>query len=467
MIFRRLHAQPFASLVNLSGRWQITMLAVVVATLTGLASLQAAAADASPQAVEIRVWHALSGAQGQLAERVTAGFNESQRDYRVVLVYKGNYRETLTAGLAAAKSARSAESPHLLQVNEEGTADVLGARNAFKPLFALAAETRINIEPDKISAPAASVYADKTGRLLAFPLNSSTPVLYLNRDTFIKSGMDPDKPPKTWYEMQPVLIALQNAGADCPYTTSRQSWVHIENTNAWHNNPIASEDNGLGGTRAELRVNGHLMIRHISLLGAWVRSQLFRISGRADEGDTRFASGECAMLTSSSTARAEITKKAQFRVGVAQLPYYDDFNNAPYNTLSGGAALWAVGNTNARESMGMARFLAYLATPAVAADWQQSAGYLPVTQNAYATLQRSGYYKTNPEMDVAATQLRGYRSGAFTKGVRLGDYDKIRAILDDELEEVWKGAKAPKSALDEAVQRGNLVLRAFERAQPR
>ena len=117
--------------------------------------------------------------------------------------------------------------------------------------------------------------------------------------------------------------------------------------------------------------------------------------------------------------------------------------------------------------MGMARFLAYLAKPAVAADWQQSAGYVPVTQNAYSTLQRSGYYKTNPEMDIAATQLRGYRSGPFTKGVRLGDYDKIRAILDDELDDVWKGVKAPKSALDEAVQRGNVVLRAFERAQPR
>ena len=460
MIDRKLRASPFGSrLFNAF----LAVLAVFIAAV----SVPAHAADAPGAPVEIRVWHALSGTQGQLAERMTAAFNESQRDYRVVLVYKGDYRETLTAGLAAAKSARTADSPHLIQVYEEGTADVLAARNAFKPLFALAAETRINIEPEKLSAPAASVYTDKTGRLLAFPLNSSTPVLYLNRDTFIKAGMDPDKPPKTWYEMQPVLIALQNAGADCPYTTSRQSWIHVENTSAWHNNPVASEDNGLGGTRAELRVNGHLMIRHISLLGAWVRSQLFRISGRADEGDTRFASGECAMLTSSSTARAEITKKAQFRVGVAQLPYYDDFNNAPYNTLSGGAALWAFSNTTARESMGMARFLAYLATPAVAADWQQSAGYVPVTQNAYSTLQRSGYYKTNPEMDIAATQLRGYRSGPFTKGVRLGDYDKIRAILDDELDDVWKGVKAPKSALDEAVQRGNVVLRAFERAQPR
>ena len=466
MNFRRPHVYPFASPFKSSKRWSATMLTVLAVVWPGLGSQPAVAAGTAPQPVEIRLWHAMSGAQGQSLEHVAAAFNESQRDFRVVPVYKGEYRATLSAGLAAAKS-RSAESPHLLQVYEEGTADVLAARHAFKPLFALATETRINIEPEKISAPAASVYADKTGRLLAFPLNSSTPVLYFNRDTFIKSGMDPDKPPKTWYEMQPVLIALQNAGADCPYTTSRQSWVHIENTNAWHNNPIASEDNGLGGTRAELRVNGHLMIRHISLLGAWVRSQLFRISGRADEGDTRFASGECAMLTSSSTARAEITRKAQFRVGVAQLPYYDDFNNAPYNTLSGGAALWAVGNTTARESLGMARFLAYLATPAVAADWQQSAGYVPVTQNAYATLQRSGYYKTNPEMDIAATQMRGYRSGAFTKGVRLGDYDKIRAILDDELDDVWKGVKAPISALDEAVQRGNVVLRAFERAQPR
>jgi sn-glycerol 3-phosphate transport system substrate-binding protein len=50
------------------------------------------------------------------------------------------------------------------------------------------------------------------------------------------------------------------------------------------------------------------------------------------------------------------------------------------------------------------------------------------------------------------------------RGVRLGNYQMIRAIIDDELEQVWAGKKPPKAGLDQAVDRGNEQLRRFERA---
>jgi len=444
----------------------------------------AAQGDSKPSAshaAPIRLWHALSGVPEQSLLRVVESFNDSQAEFQVIAERKGDYGQTLAAGLAAAMAGKrrgggptekrglqpaALEGPQLLQVYDAGTADIMASR-AYTPLYRLAAATRVAIPDERLNAPGAGAYADGAGRLLAFPLGSATPVLYLNRDTFIRAGLDPDQPPKTWYAMQPVLLSLQAAGSSCPYTTSLPTWVHIENVSAWHNNPLATEDNGLReGRKPELNLNGHLMIRHVSLLTAWFRSELFRYSGRGNEGDQRFASGECAMLTSSSDARWDILGKARFGVKVAQFPYYDDYNDAPYNTLSGGSALWAMAGNSARENLGVARFLAYLATPAVAAQWQQATGATPVTEGAYAALQGTDYFKSNPDMEIALRELRGFRSGAYSRGVRLRALPLIHSILDDELEKVWQGGKAPISALNDAVQRGNVVLREAERAAP-
>jgi sn-glycerol 3-phosphate transport system substrate-binding protein len=416
--------------------------------------------------VPIRLWYSLSGVPEQSLRRVVRDFNASQQEFEVVAERKGSYAETLAAGLAAPRDKRE-PGPQLLQVYDEGTADMLAAK-AYTPLYRLAAQAHIAVADERLNAPGASVYADSAGRLLAFPLTNSTPVLYINRDSFVRAGLDPDQPPKTWYVMQPVLLKLQAAGISCPYTTSYPTWIHIENISAWHNNPLASDDNGMReGKKPELSLANHLLIRHVSLLAAWARSELFRYAGRGNEADARFASGECAMLTSSSDARADIVDKAKFPVKLAQLPYYDDFNDAPYNTLAGGSALWVMSGNDARQNLGAARFLAYLAGPAEAAQWQRNTGGVPVTSRAYDALNASGYFKDIPDMQIPAQELRGFRSGTYTRGVRLRHLPALRAVVDDELEQVLGGHdKAPISALEDAVRRGNALLRESDRAAP-
>ncbi len=407
---------------------------------------------------ELQFWHAMQGPSAVAIQKLADQFNASQQLYRVVPSYHGDYEETLVAGLAA---VRQGKAPHLLQVYEVGTADMMANRSAFKPLYQLAQETRIPLDKEPYFPPAAAFYSDPPGRLLALPFNSSTPVLYYNRDAFIKARLDPDKPPASWYDLQPMLLALQGEGdSDCPYTTSWQTWVHVENISAWHNYPVASGNNGFSPGKSELVFNSHLMVRHISLLSAWMKSSLFIYSGREDAGEARFASGECAVFTGSSAALASIKARARFQVGVAQLPYYDDFQGSPYNTLIGGAALWTMAGKTPAEYAGVARFLQFLAAPEPAAEWHKSTGYVPLTRGAYTALQRTGYFQEQPLMDIAVKQLRGVHSGSYARGVRLRHYAKIRNILDEELEEVWKGRKAPITALGDAVERGNALLNA-------
>jgi sn-glycerol 3-phosphate transport system substrate-binding protein len=414
---------------------------------------------AAGAATQIQLWHAMEGVPGEVLVQLVERFNASQKTWQVVPTFKGGYQETLEAGVLA---ARSGNAPHLLQVYEVGTAGMMASPKLYKPLSQLAAEHHMKLETYGPSV--AAFFSDAKGHLQALPFNNSTPLLYYNRDKFRKAGLDPDKPPKTWPELQVALLALYDAGETCPYTTSWQSWVHLENESAWHNHPFASENNGLSGTRAVLEFNSYLMIKHISLMSSWVKSKLFHYSGRTNQADFRFAAGECAVLTGSSAAYSSFKRAAGFKLGVAQLPYYDDFNNAPYNTLIGGAALWTMSGKPAGDYTGVARFLEFLATPVVMAEWSEKTGYVPVTRGSYLALKNTGHFKEDPGLEIAVNQLIGFKTGNYAKGVRLGNFSRIRDIIDEELEMVWNGSKAPKSALDDAVKRGNVLLREFEKS---
>jgi sn-glycerol 3-phosphate transport system substrate-binding protein len=194
------------------------------------------------------------------------------------------------------------------------------------------------------------------------------------------------------------------------------------------------------------------------MLSSWQKSGYFSYSGRSDEAEARFSSGECALLTASSASYDRLREAAQFDFGVAQLPYYDDFDEAPQNTLIGGSALWVVGGLPASEYRGAARFLAYLSSVDVQAFWHQRTGFVPVTEGAFELSRRQGFYRGHPEHEVAIRQLLAKLPTSDSRGIRLSELRRIRVIINEELEAVWRGTKPPLEALNTAVQRGNLLL---------
>lgn len=422
-----------------------------------LAGWLCAALSAAPHARaadEIRLWHAMQGARGAELEHIAGQFNAAQAEVRVVPVYKGSYQETLAAALAA---RRQPAGPDIVQVNELGTADLMSGRDEVRPLWQVMSEAGHPLEV-KVVPAVADYFSDPKGRLLALPLNTATPVLYYNRDAFRRARLDPSKPPKTWYEMPATLGALQAAGSACPFTTAWPSWVLLENMSAWHNEEFATHHNGMDGAGARLAFNGRLMVRWIAMLSSWLKSGYFAYSGRGNEAEARFASGECALLTSSSASYPELREHSRFDLGVAQLPYYDDFHAAPQNTLGGGGALWVMAGRSKADYRGVAKFLAYLARPEVQAEWHQKTGYVPLTLAAYELSREQGFYVKYPGYEVAMRQLSYKQPTGESKGIRLAHYRSIRGIIDEELEAVWGGKKTPIDALNAAVARGNDVL---------
>src|SRR5258708_27435097 len=176
--------------------------------------------------------------------------------------------------------------------------------------------------------------------------------------------------------MPAALAALPDTGSACRCTPAGPSWVLLENMSAWHNQEFVTQDNGFEGAGPRLAFNSRLMIRWIAMLSTWRKAGYFVYSGRGNEAEARFLAGECALLTSSSASYPGLSERANFDLGVARLPYYDDVDDAPQNTLAGGAALWVLAGKPRKADRGPPRFLAYLARPEVQADWQQNTGHV-------------------------------------------------------------------------------------------
>ncbi len=411
-------------------------------------------------ATEIHWWHAFTGRLGELLAEQVEKYNASQSDYMVVASNKGNYSETLNAGIAA---FRAKEHPTLLQVFEVGTATMMAAEGAVKPVYEVMAESEKNFDPSVYLAAVAGYYTTTDGKMLSLPYNSSTPVLYINKDALKDAGMDPESKPKIWDEVETILKTLKEKGHACPLTTAWQSWVHLENFSAYHNIPFASLDNGFAGTKTELAFNGELQVKHIGRMGEWAKEGLFIYSGRRNEGGARFRSGECALFTESSAGYAGVKKEAKFDFSIVNLPYWSE-GEAPQNTIIGGASLWILAGKSEEEYKAAADFLNFLSSSEIQAKWHQDTGYMPITMAAYELTKEQGFYQENPGTDIAIIQMTGKAPTGNSKGLRLGNFDQIRGIIDEELEAVWNGNKSAQEALDSAVERGNQLLRRFERS---
>jgi len=425
------------------------------------AALVFAATVPAQAQTEIQFWHSMGGALGDKVSELAAKFNATQNQYKVVAVYKGSYPESMTGAIAA---FRAGNAPHILQVFEVGTATMMAAKGAVVPITKVMKDADEPFDPKAYLPTVAGYYTDAKGSMLSFPFNSSTVVFYVNKDAFKKAGLDGDKPPKTWKEFGAAAEKLKAAGQACVYTTGWPSWMHIENFSAWHNVPIGSRENGMAGTNTEFQINSPLHVRHLTMLTDMAKKGLLTYAGRGNQAEAKFSSGECAMLTSSTGAQANIRRNAKFAWGVNFIPYHDDVKGAPQNSIIGGASLWVMGGKTNNAYKGVAKFFAYLSRPEVQMEWHTGTGYVPITMAAYDMTRKSGFYDKNPGADLAVKQLTNKAPTANSKGLRFGNFVQGREAIEEEIENALTGKKEPKAALDDAVRRGNEILRKFEAA---
>ena len=187
-------------------------------------------------ATEIQWWHSMSGQHNDKINEIARGFNASQADYKLTPVFKGSYPESMTAAIAA---FRAGNAPHIVQVFEVGTATMMAAKGAVKPVHEIMKEAGEPFNPKNYLPAVTGYYSDSHGNMLSMPFNSSSAIFYINKDAYKKAGLDPAKAPTTWKEFATAAEKLKAAGQSCVYTSGWPSWVHVENFSAWHNLPMA------------------------------------------------------------------------------------------------------------------------------------------------------------------------------------------------------------------------------------
>src|SRR6516165_10618550 len=366
---------------------------IMFAAVVLAAWLSAPLAEAIAEPIELQWWHAMTAVNADRVNKIAADFNTSQDAYKIVPVFKGSYAETMNAGVAA---YRAGNAPHIIQIFEVGTATMMGARGAVKPVYRLMAEAGEPFDPNVYLPAVTAYYSTADGNMLSFPFNSSTAITYWSKDAFKKAGLDPDKAPATWPDTLAAAQKLRAAGIACGLIAGWISWTQIEQFSAWHNIPLATKADGLEGADAELEFNNPILTKHIGDLASAQKDKSFDYGGRTSEPEGKFLNGECGMIQTSSAAFGLFKTGAKFDFGMAELPYYPDVKGAPQNSIIGGASLWVMGGKKPEEYQGVAKFFTFLSQTDLQQELHEVTGYLPITKAAYAATKASGLLRKKP-----------------------------------------------------------------------
>ena len=385
--------------------------------------------------VQLELSHRLDEVRAERLLPLIDSFNKENKDVQVTLVRRGE-----------------GDAPKQLNlVTREEYSRFVANKSKFKPLHEVMREAKEKFDASKLSPELRDGLTDAKGQLFALPVAFSTPVLYVNKALFRKAGLDPENPPKTWFEAQEAAGKLADAGSNCPFTTSWPVQVFIDNVSAWDGAEV-------NDAKGKLAFNGLAQVKHIAMMATWYKSKYFSYFGPKDEADNRFAKGECGMLTSSSSLFASFNENKSLDVGVAPLPYHDDVYGAPKNTLADGSSLWLASGMKPAEIKGAAKFVNYVLGPEVQIGLTLAGGYLPMTPVARAAASTKLLGADLGGLKIAYAQLQG--KGVSPK-VRVAQIEQVRQIVEEELESVWANRKPAKEALDHAVQRGNAALTTF------
>ncbi len=426
-----------------------TVLASVLSTAASLLMASSALA-----ATEISWWHAMTGANNEVVDQLAKEFNESQSDYKIVPVFKGTYPETLNAGIAA---FRAKQPPSIIQVFDVGTGVMMGAQGAIVPVADVLEKGGFKFDKAQYLPGIVAYYSKPDGTMLSFPYNSSSPILYYNKDVFEKAGLNADAPPKTWPEVFEAAKKIKSSGAaNCGFTSTWLTWIQTENFAAWNNLSYGSNENGLGSTDVKLAFNTEPFVKHFQSIADLTKDGTFRYGGRTSEAKQLFTSGECGILTESSGGLGDIIKSGM-KYGIGQLPYYEG-EGRPQNTIPGGASLWVFGGKSDAEYKGVATFFNFLSQTKIQARLHQVSGYMPVTMAAYEETKKSGFYDKNPGRETPLLQMMGKAPTENSKGVRLVNLPQVRDIMNEEFEAMLAGKQDAKAALDKSVERGNAAI---------
>ena len=323
---------------------------LIVLTTFSLAGLAAAQ-------TEIEFWHAFGdeARSGWIEERA-AEWSEQNPDFEVVVESRGSYRDTLNAAVLA---ARQGEPPHIVQIFEVGSQQALDS-GLFEPVGAIPGsfDTSDYIEP-------VLNYYTINGQVNSIPFNSSSPILYTNRDLMREAGLDPDSPPQTYGEILEACEAAEAAGVDANCIGfNLHSWF-FEQWMAEQGALLANNDNGRDGRATEVLLTSDAAKNIVNWIKTLNDNGYYTYTGTLEDwsgSDAIFTEGRAMFhITSTGDVGNIIAAASGFEVGTGVLPIADDAERN--GVVIGGTSVWIMQGHPEEELAATRDFLLYMTNP--------------------------------------------------------------------------------------------------------
>ncbi|WP_374713636.1 ABC transporter substrate-binding protein [Symbiobacterium terraclitae] len=395
--------------------------------------------------VKVTFWHAMGGAAGEAVQRLVDRFNSSQDRVEVEAAYQGSYDDALQKLKAAGP-----EGPTIMQVYEIGSRFMIdsGMITPMQNFIDADGFSTEDFEPNILG------YYTFDGRLYSMPFNTSTPIVYYNKDAFREVGLDPEKPPRTFEEFQQYARQLTvTRGGETRYGAgiALYGWF-FEQFLAVQGAHYVDNDNGRSGRATKAIINSPEGERFVNWLKSMVdEGSAVNLGRKTSETQAAFAAGRIAMTLDSTAALAPILNGVgdKFEVGTAFLPRPQGVDGG---VIIGGASLWITNLKSPKEQWAALEFVKWLTQPEVQAEWSMATGYFPIRKAAYEQQALKDWHAQRPQFTTAIEQLRASKLSTVTQGAVIGIFPQARQIVEAAMESVILGQATSAEALTKAAE---------------
>lgn len=389
-------------------------------------------------AVEILMWHSMSGNTQTALEKVVDGFNKEQSQYHVTAEAQGKYDESISKyfNMAGGKG-----SPAIIQIGEQNLQAMIDSE-LIDPVSDLISEYQYD---DSHLLPQAVNFYTVDGSMYAMPFNCSSPVLYYNVDALRAAGYD--TAPDTFEAILEAAPKISSANKGMKAFSKPVYGYALDQMVTNMGGLVVNHDNGRSG-RATQTVYDKQITEIFNWLKALIDADEFVNYGTSsDNVITGFNQGDIAMFITTSAYAAQIVDGAPFEVGVTRLPVPE--GTEPQGVYAGGGALCMSKGLSDDVRKGVMAFFEYAASPEVQAVWAGDTGYFPINTAAYETDTMKKIYEEKPQLRVAADQLLTAKETKATAGPVLSQLSQLRNDLQAAEELVFNGGD-PVSAIAQA-----------------
>lgn len=434
----------------------LAVMLVLAACGSGEDDVEAEGDEASGEKQTVTFWHAMGGTAQTALDDIVTQYNESQEDVEVVAEYQGSYDEALTMfnSVAGTDSA-----PTMMQVFEIGTQTMIDGGHV-TPIqeFIDAEEYDMSNLEENITT-----YYSQDDMFYSMPFNSSTPVMYYNKDAFEAAGLDPETPPATFEGVEEASKSIMENNPEMKgFSLQAYGWLW-EQLLANQGELLLNNDNGRGDAATEIGWTEEGGLSILQWVENMVNDDTFANYGtNGDNMAAGFLAGDVAMYLQSSASARGVIDSADFEVGVAYLPHPEDKERE--GVVIGGASLWMMNGATEEEQQAAWDFMKFVQQPEIQADWHVNTGYFAINPAAYEEAAAVEAHEEMPQLKVTVEQLQTTTPSLATQGA-LGNFlPEGRQVVESGLESVYNGEDI-KDAHETMVNNYNQVVEQSNAAQ--